>query len=78
MAFADVFEEKGVEVLRKVLATDPGLFRTVLASVLSERQIENLMDGPTDDALDDAVRRVAANIRRDTPAEGKPRLGRLN
>jgi hypothetical protein len=78
MAFADVFEEKGVEVLRKVLATDPELFRTVLVSVLSERQIERLMDEPTDEALVDAVRRVAANLRRDTPAEGKPRLERLN
>jgi hypothetical protein len=78
MAVADHFEEDGVAALRKLLTTDPGLVRTVLASVLSERQIEDLMDEPTDEALDDAARRVAANIRRDTPAEGKPRLEWLN
>jgi hypothetical protein len=78
MAVADIFEEDSVATLRKVIAIDPETGRMLLATVLSERQIERLMDEPTDEALDDVVRRIAANIRRDTPAEGKPPLGRLN
>jgi hypothetical protein len=78
MAVADSFEKHGAATLRQVLETDPDAARTVLATVLSKRDVDSVMEDPAQAMLEEATRRIVANARRGTPAEGKPRPSKLN
>ena len=78
MAMADYFEESGAATLREVLASDPATYHEMLLRVMDPKAIARLGDDPTDEQLAAIARRVADGIRHDTPAEGKPTIGRLN
>jgi hypothetical protein len=78
MAFADSFEEDGIEALRHTMENDPAAFRHVLSSVLRKEEIDRLGPNPSDEILRLTADAIVKGIRRGTAAQGKPSPNRLN
>lgn len=81
ISIADVFEENGIGLLRRLLKDEPGVVLDLLSRCLRAADVECVMelggDAP-DDLLREISRRVAVGLRRGTAAEGKPPPNRLN
>ena len=78
MAFADSFEEDGIEALRHTMENDPAAFRHVLSSVLRKEDIDRLGPNPSDEILSLIADVIVKGIRHGTAAQGKPPPNRLN
>ena len=78
MAFADSFEEDGIEALRHTMENDPAAFRHVLSSVLRKEEIDRLRPNPSDEILRLTADAIVKGIRHGTAAQGKPSPNRLN
>jgi hypothetical protein len=72
IAFADSFEESGIEALRQVMEDDPAAFRHVLSSVLRKEDIDRLGPNPSDEILNLIADVIVKGIRHGTAAQGKP------
>jgi hypothetical protein len=67
MAFADSFEEEGIEALRHTMEDDPAAFRHVLSRVLRKEDIDRLGPNPSDEILSliaDVIVKASATGRR--------------
>lgn len=81
ISIADVFEEDGAELLRRLLKDEPSVVLDLLSRCLRPADVKGVMElrGDAPDALlQEISERVAGGIRRGTVAEGKPPPSRLN
>ena len=77
MAFADSFEEDGIEALRHTMENNRAAFRHVLSSVLRKEDIDRLSPNPSDEILSLIADVIVKGIH-GTAAQGKPSPNRLN